>query len=53
MSVATLVGFFLVDDGRIIKWWLFPQWPVYYRQRGPGADLAKLREVLGCVPVLA
>jgi dimethylaniline monooxygenase (N-oxide forming) len=48
---ATLLGFLLVDDGLLIKWWLYPQWPVWYRQRGPSANPALLKNVLRRVPL--
>jgi dimethylaniline monooxygenase (N-oxide forming) len=48
---GTLAGFLLVDDGLLIKWWLYPQWPVWYRQRGPGAQPKLLRDVLARVPL--
>ncbi|KAH8659898.1 hypothetical protein BX600DRAFT_482046 [Xylariales sp. PMI_506] len=48
---ASLAGFFLVDDGLLIKWWFYPQWPVWYRQRGPGADPKFLQGVLRRVPL--
>lgn len=47
--VATLAGFLLIDDGLLIKWWFYPNWAVWYRQRGPGARPALLRGVLGRV----
>jgi dimethylaniline monooxygenase (N-oxide forming) len=33
----TTAGFFLYDNGLILKWWFYPNWAVWYRQRGPGA----------------
>lgn len=47
--LATLAGFFLIDDGVLIKWWFYPNWAVWYRQRGPGAQPALLKHVLGRV----
>jgi dimethylaniline monooxygenase (N-oxide forming) len=35
--VVTAVGFFLVDNGLLLKWWFYPNWAIWYRQRGPGA----------------
>jgi dimethylaniline monooxygenase (N-oxide forming) len=35
--VATLAGFFLFDNGLLLKWWFYPHWAIWYRQRGPGA----------------
>ena len=49
--ILTFLGFILVDDGLLIKWWLYPQWPVWYRQRGPGANPSHLRHVLKRVPL--
>ena len=34
---VTMAGFFLFDNGLLIKWWFYPNWAVWYRQRGPGA----------------
>ena len=36
--LVTFVSFFTLHDGIMIRWWFFPHWPVWYRQRGPGAD---------------
>ncbi|ETS79070.1 hypothetical protein PFICI_08923 [Pestalotiopsis fici W106-1] len=47
--MATVAGFFLYDDGLLIKWWFYPQWSVWYRQRGPGARPGYLSHVLGRV----
>jgi 4-hydroxybenzoate brominase (decarboxylating) len=44
--VVTVAGFFLYDDALLIKWWFYPHWPVYYRDRGPGAVPGLLRSVL-------
>lgn len=49
--VTTVFGFILYDDGLLIKWWLYPQWPVWYRQRGPHANPALLRAVMTRVPL--
>ena len=34
---VTVIGFFLFDNGLLLKWWFYPHWAVWYRQRGPGA----------------
>lgn len=34
---GTMAGFILFNNGLLIKWWFYPQWPMWYRQRGPGA----------------
>jgi dimethylaniline monooxygenase (N-oxide forming) len=31
-------SFFALYDGLMIKWWFYPHWPVWYRQRGPDSD---------------
>jgi dimethylaniline monooxygenase (N-oxide forming) len=49
--VATTSGFVFLYDGLLVKWWLFPQWPVWYRQRGPGAKPIVLQTVLRRVPL--
>jgi dimethylaniline monooxygenase (N-oxide forming) len=48
---GTILLFFVVGDGLLIKWWLFPQWSVWYRQRGSGADPRLLRETLQRVSI--
>ncbi|CZR56845.1 uncharacterized protein PAC_06734 [Phialocephala subalpina] len=35
--VATAAGFFLFENGLLLKWWFYPHWAIWYRQRGPGA----------------
>jgi dimethylaniline monooxygenase (N-oxide forming) len=35
---GTFVSFFTLYDGLMIKWWFYPHWPIWYRQRGPDAD---------------
>ena len=47
--VATTAGFVFLHDGLLVKWWLYPQWPVWYRQRSPGAQPTLLRTVLSHV----
>lgn len=49
--VVTVVGFLFYDDGLLIKWWLYPQWPVWYRQRGPHANPALLKAAMKRVPL--
>ncbi|KAH8897900.1 FAD/NAD(P)-binding domain-containing protein [Thozetella sp. PMI_491] len=49
--IGTLLAFTVVDDGLLIQWWLYPQWPVWYRQRGHGANPAHLRGILKRVPL--
>ncbi|KAK9414631.1 putative FAD/NAD(P)-binding domain-containing protein [Seiridium unicorne] len=44
--LATVVGFLAYDDGLLIKWWFYPNWSVWYRQRGPGASPGHLYETL-------
>lgn len=34
---VTLASFFLLDNGLLLKWWFYPNWAVWYRQRGSGA----------------
>jgi dimethylaniline monooxygenase (N-oxide forming) len=36
---ATVIGFFFFENGLLIKWWFYPNWATWYRQRGPGAVL--------------
>ena len=48
---VTIMLFFVVEDGSLIKWWLFPQWSVWYRHRGPGADPRLLRKTLRRVSI--
>lgn len=45
----SMIGFFLFDDGVLLKWWFYPHWAVWYRQRGPGADPILLKRLLGRV----
>ncbi|KIY01693.1 uncharacterized protein Z520_01831 [Fonsecaea multimorphosa CBS 102226] len=46
---VSMAGFFVLHDGLLIKWWFYPHWAVWYRQRGPGSDPALLDGVLGRV----
>jgi dimethylaniline monooxygenase (N-oxide forming) len=50
--LASVAGFFLYDDGLLIKWWFYPQWSVWYRQRGPGARPEYISHVLDRVRLL-
>jgi len=43
---VTVAGFVLFDNGLMIKWWFYPNWAVWYRQRGPGAIPSLLGGVL-------
>lgn len=49
--LSTTASFFILHDGLLIKWWLYPQWPVWYRQRGPEAKPVALETVLKRVPL--
>lgn len=50
--VFTMAFFFLYQDALMIKWWFFPHWSAWYRQRGPGADAEKTQLLLKRVPFL-
>ncbi|KAJ9610685.1 hypothetical protein H2200_005462 [Cladophialophora chaetospira] len=39
-------GFVVLHEGLLIKWWFYPHWAVWYRQRGPNADLSLLDETV-------
>jgi dimethylaniline monooxygenase (N-oxide forming) len=43
---STLASFFLLHDGLMIKWWFYPHWPIWYRQRGPDSDPAMFDTVI-------
>lgn len=49
--LATLMSFFVFEDGLLIKWWFYPHWSVWYRQRGAGADPTFLLAVLNRVNI--
>ena len=49
--IVTILLFFVVEDGQLIKWWLFPRWSVWYRQRGPGANQKVFLDTLRSVSV--
>ncbi|KIW34271.1 uncharacterized protein PV07_01061 [Cladophialophora immunda] len=49
MWAVSMAGFFVLYDGLLIKWWFYPHWAVWYRQRGPNADPALLDGVLNRV----
>ncbi|KAL1881309.1 hypothetical protein Daus18300_001162 [Diaporthe australafricana] len=49
--LGTLVCFLLLEDGLLFKWWFYPHWSVWYRQRGPGADSTLLQAVLNRVSI--
>ncbi|KIW21640.1 hypothetical protein PV08_02220 [Exophiala spinifera] len=43
------VGFFLFDNGVLLKWWFYPHWAVWYRQQGPGASPQLVKQMLARV----
>lgn len=45
--IGSLLSFFVLYDGLMIKWWFYPHWPIWYRNRGQDADPALVSEVLG------
>lgn len=47
--VMTVAGFLLYDDGLLIKWWFYPQWSAWYRQRGPAAEPTHISRMLSRV----
>jgi dimethylaniline monooxygenase (N-oxide forming) len=49
-SLATATFFFLYS-GRLIKWWFYPHWSAWYRQRGPGSDPRLLDSLLDRVNI--
>ncbi|KAJ4299474.1 hypothetical protein N0V90_004719 [Kalmusia sp. IMI 367209] len=49
--ISTFVSFFVLYDGLMIKWWFFPHWPIWYRQRGLGADPRLVNTVLSRVNI--
>lgn len=49
--VSTLAGFLILEDGLLFKWWFYPHWSVWYRQRGPDADPTLLKTVLSRVNI--
>lgn len=46
---GTLALFFVLHDGILIQWSFFAHWPVWYRQRGPGADPSLINTLLRSV----
>ncbi|KAI0862320.1 hypothetical protein F4860DRAFT_472959 [Xylaria cubensis] len=48
---TTLIGFFILEDGLLIKWWFYPNWSVWYRMNGPGAKPKLVSDVLNRVPL--
>ncbi|PVH94896.1 FAD/NAD(P)-binding domain-containing protein [Periconia macrospinosa] len=42
---GTLISFFVLYDGLMIKWWFYPHWPIWYRQRGPDANPTLVSEI--------
>ncbi|CAI6342050.1 unnamed protein product [Periconia digitata] len=44
--ISTFLSFFMWEDGLMIKWWFYPHWPIWYRQRGPGANPKLVSEIL-------
>lgn len=49
--LVTFVSFFILHNGLLIKWWFFPHWPIWYRQRGPGADPELFNSVMSRVSI--
>lgn len=43
---GTAAGSLVVQDGMLFKWWVYPNWSVWYRQRGPRAEPKLLSDVL-------
>lgn len=39
----------ILHDGFLPKWWFVPRWPVWYRQRGPGARPELLKSRLASI----
>lgn len=46
---ASIVGMLLLYDGLLIKWWFYPHWAVWYRQRGPNAQPVLVDEIMSRV----
>lgn len=55
-SVARLIGCLpepppLSAPERLLQYWLYPNWPLWYRQRGPGARPELVDSVLAAFPL--
>ena len=48
---VSALGFLFLNNGLLVKWWFYPHWSVWYRQRGPGAKLELLDGVLNRVSI--
>lgn len=51
MWAGTAAARFMMKDALLVKWIFYPHWPVWYRQRGPGANPRHLEDVLERSPV--
>lgn len=49
--LLTAVSFIFLYRGLLIKWWFYPHWSVWYRQRGPSSNPALLESMLGRVNI--
>lgn len=43
---VSVIGFLTFQRGLLFKWWFYPYWSVWYRQRGPGARPALVDAML-------
>ncbi|KAF2117896.1 hypothetical protein BDV96DRAFT_489322 [Lophiotrema nucula] len=44
--LGSLLSFLLLHGGLLVKWWFYPHWSVWYRQRGPGSNAKLLNDLL-------
>ncbi|MEZ4451259.1 MAG: hypothetical protein R3B09_17400 [Nannocystaceae bacterium] len=55
-SIARMIGCLpvappITAPERRIQYWVYPNWPIWYRQRGPGACPARVESVLAAFPL--
>ena len=43
---STAACFLLIDNGLLIKWWFYPNWATWYRQRGPDANPKHIDDIM-------
>ena len=47
LLAGSTASFFVLHRGLLIKWWFYPHWAVWYRQRGHGAVPGILDKTMG------
>ena len=51
LCASLLICMLRYDDCIMIKFWFLPQWPVWFRLRGPGSNIGRWQDTMGSIHI--